>query len=80
MDLVVSFHSVAQLNENTLTVKLLDGSHPYIDNYTCDYIKLKQVFTNIIKNAIEAVDKKGILLLRHFHQNKHQKGLILLFL
>ena len=78
MDLVVSFHSVAQLNENTLTVKLLDGSHPYIDNYTCDYIKLKQVFTNIIKNAIEAVDKKGHITITAFPPKQTPKGAYLI--
>lgn len=36
-------------------------SRKNIRSYSCDVIKLKQVFVNIIKNAFEAIDEKGFI-------------------
>ncbi|ROR23664.1 phospho-acceptor domain-containing protein [Mobilisporobacter senegalensis] len=38
-----------------------DISRKHIKSYSCDEIKMKQVFINIIKNAIEAISKKGFI-------------------
>lgn len=38
-----------------------DISRKNIKSYSCDEVKIKQVFINIIKNAIEAISKKGFI-------------------
>lgn len=38
-----------------------ETSRNHIKDYTCDVVKMKQVFINIIKNAVEAIEDKGFI-------------------
>jgi signal transduction histidine kinase len=38
-----------------LSLSIEPGSEEYYESYLCDSIKMKQVFSNLIKNALEAV-------------------------
>lgn len=58
-DLKISFEPLAKERHVSISMKITKESHPYIDQYSGDYVKLKQAFTNIIKNALEAVDESG---------------------
>lgn len=58
-DLKISFESMCSTKNVSLTLKFGKAAHHYIDSYQCDYIKLKQVLTNIVKNALEAVHNGG---------------------
>lgn len=42
-----------------LTIHINRGVKVYFEHYLCDPIKMKQVFTNITKNALDAVDENG---------------------
>ena len=60
-DLKIGFQSLAEVKGATLTLKVTNNSRKYITSYYCDYIKIKQVLTNIIKNALEAVNYGGCI-------------------
>lgn len=58
-DLKVSFEPLAREKDCTIFLKLLNTSHSHVKEYEADYIKLKQAFVNLIKNAIEAAAKQS---------------------
>lgn len=59
-DLKISFEPLAKEKNILLSIVLTDQQlHPIIASYCCDAIKLKQVYTNLIKNAIEATNLDG---------------------
>lgn len=45
----------------SLTIHTSQTSMKNLEHYPCDIIKMKQAFTNILKNACEAVSKKGCI-------------------
>ena len=62
-DIVESFQVVAKEKNITLTMEEapLDEEIIY---YLCDSVKIKQVIVNLLKNAIEAVEKDGTIFVR----------------
>lgn len=58
-ELKISFDSMATQKHSSITIKLEKDAHNVFMNYYCDQIKLKQVFTNLIKNALEAISSNG---------------------
>lgn len=58
-ELKISFDSIAAQKHSSITIKLEKNAHDTFKNYYCDAIKLKQVFTNLIKNALEAISPSG---------------------
>lgn len=55
-DLKVSFEPLAKEKNLPISITITNLVHPYATTYYGDKVKLKQVFTNLIKNAIEASD------------------------
>lgn len=53
-DIESSFHDTSLQKNVSLSIKNKDTALPYLYDYLCDNIKLRQVFLNIIKNAFEA--------------------------
>lgn len=49
-----SFMPQASNKQIDLELILKEGCEPYFSSYSCDSAKLKQVFSNLIKNAFEA--------------------------
>lgn len=60
-DLVKSFESFITNRDISITVESCENSLKYIEKYHCDYLKIKQAFTNIIKNAVEAISDSGFI-------------------
>lgn len=54
--LKISFEPFARQKNATINIIIKDGVHNLLQHYQCDQIKIKQVFTNLIKNAIESID------------------------
>lgn len=57
--LAVSFEPYMDTKKASITVSIHKKARPYLTCYPCDQTKMKQVFINLIKNAIEAVDSHG---------------------
>lgn len=53
-ELKLSFEPLAKEKNIPISITITDRVHPYSTSYLGDLIKLKQVFTNLIKNGIEA--------------------------
>lgn len=45
----------------SLSLDISDKSKEYIKEYSCDTVKIKQVLSNIIRNAIESIDNSGLI-------------------
>lgn len=58
-ELKLRFQPLADSKHTTISLKITNNSRKFITSYSCDYIKMKQVLTNILKNALEAVDASG---------------------
>ncbi len=61
MELTASFDAFAREKNARLTITLMNNCHPYVDNYLCDSVKLKEALVNLIKNSVEAVEKEGLV-------------------
>ncbi len=59
--LVNSFMPQALTKELELSFDLDPAGEAYFTSYACDSVKLKQVLTNLIKNAFEAAQPKGFI-------------------
>jgi signal transduction histidine kinase len=57
-DIQNSFNFIALQKGITLSIENAESNSIYVSNYFCDYVKLRQVFYNVFKNAVEAT-KKG---------------------
>ncbi|WP_310602482.1 sensor histidine kinase [Anaerosporobacter sp.] len=57
--LVQSFQIHTADNDITIHLSTAEDTAIKLETYTCDSIKLRQAFTNIIKNAIEAIHDSG---------------------
>ncbi|BBF44672.1 sensor histidine kinase [Lachnospiraceae bacterium KM106-2] len=57
--LKISFEPFAKEKNTSITIIIKQGVHDIASDYNCDSIKLKQVFTNLLKNAIEAIHKES---------------------
>lgn len=53
---------LAEANTISLLFSFNEDSKPYYINYPFDKIRIKQTFINIIKNAVEAVDEGGYVI------------------
>lgn len=60
-ELAKSFEATTTSNDINIILEASNVSMKNIEKYICDYIKLKQAFTNILKNAIEAISKHGTI-------------------
>jgi len=58
---VSSFSPMADSNEIEYLFFNEIQSNTDLDHYTCDSVKLRQAFTNLLKNALEATPKGGTL-------------------
>ena len=58
-ELISSFQTYLPEKKATLTMSIEEQATPYITSYICDSTRMKQVFTNLLKNAMEAVDHCG---------------------
>lgn len=54
-----SFEAVFQEAQIDWSFKVSDEILPIMESFPCDKIKIRQVFINIIKNAVEAVNTNG---------------------
>ncbi len=52
-----TFRPLAEQNSIDLSLTIEEDDLPYYTSYSFDPIKIKQVFTNLIRNAFEATDK-----------------------
>lgn len=52
--LVSQYESIAQNKDVTIKLRIVPDCVPYYESYFCDSYKLKQAFSNLIKNALEA--------------------------
>ena len=52
-----SFRPLAEQNGITLSLTISEDDISTYNNYSLDYLKFKQVFTNLIRNAFEATQK-----------------------
>lgn len=57
--LIQSFLIYTANNDIKITLNITESSLPKLESFICDSIKLKQAFTNIIKNAVEAIGDTG---------------------
>jgi signal transduction histidine kinase len=55
-DIADSFESTSYESNIKFSICIHESAISYIQSYPCDKIKLKQVLTNIIRNAFEAMD------------------------
>lgn len=58
-ELKESFELLTRNQNIKITLDISDISKSNISSYPCDYIKMKQVFSNILRNATEAIDSDG---------------------
>lgn len=56
-----SFHTESKKRNINLSIHMNELAQNHFQSYFCDPIKMKQVFTNIIKNAIDAIRENGII-------------------
>lgn len=63
-DLSVSFEPYMDSKQASITISVDKKARPYISSYPCDETKMKQVFINLLKNAVEAVNTHGKI---HIH-------------
>lgn len=63
-DLKISFEPLANEKNVLLSIILSEKSHGPLHSYSCDQIKMKQVYTNLIKNAIEATSPAGSIQIK----------------
>lgn len=77
MDGIISnFMPQALTQQIDLSLKITPGCEKYYTSYNCDHGKLKQVFTNMIKNAFEAT-KSGDFIhicLSVYPEDREQPG------
>ena len=60
-DLSVSFQPYMTYKEASLKLSVAPDCKPVLCTYPCDKTKMKQVFVNLLKNAVEAVDQCGTI-------------------
>lgn len=60
-DVKCSFMTTCNDKDIKLTLDISDISKEHIASYSCDPVKIKQVLSNIIRNAIEAIDDNGLI-------------------
>ncbi|HKL98619.1 MAG TPA: HAMP domain-containing sensor histidine kinase [Mobilitalea sp.] len=65
--------AITQQVDLTLTVE--DGSDEYFKSYSCDSGKLKQVMSNLVKNALEATLSGGFINIRLSRQGGQEDSL-----
>lgn len=63
-DLKISFEPFAKEKNLLLTILLSDHVDSCLTSYLADGVKLKQVYTNLIKNAIEAAPNGGSIQIK----------------
>ena len=61
MELRASFEAYAREKDLRLTITLEENCHPYVDQWLCDPVKLKEALINLLKNAIEAAEENGLV-------------------
>ena len=54
---VERFQPLTLAKNLTLTFTCAETCKDYLTSYSCDCVKLKQAFTNLLKNAVEAADE-----------------------
>lgn len=72
-DLSASIPNMVPDKDIKIEIHADDTSRSNISYYCCDYIKMKQVFTNILKNAVEAIEKHGDI---NIYINANPKDLV----
>ena len=74
--IVSNFMPQAATRQIELSFNITPDSKKYFTSYCCDGGKLKQVFTNMVKNAFEATDKGGYIhiMLEHLPQQETIPG------
>ena len=60
-DLSVSFQPYMTNKEASLKLSVAPDCKDILCTYPCDKTKMKQVFVNLLKNAVEAVDQHGTI-------------------
>lgn len=70
---VDSFKPIAEQKNARLTISIDKASKPFYANYPFDEIRLRQAFTNLIKNAIEAIGYSGYV---HVECSRDEANLI----
>lgn len=63
-DLKISFEPLANEKNAMLSIVISEQIHPFLHTYPGDGVKLKQVYTNLIKNAIEATTTNGSIQIK----------------
>ena len=59
--LTQSFIIYTANNDIKIQLNATENSLSKIESFVCDSVKLKQAFTNIIKNAVEAIGESGVI-------------------
>lgn len=69
---VDSFMPQAIEQKVTLSLNIKPGCEKHFVNYACDAVKMKQVLSNLIKNALEATTEDNYILVEvDFQEGKH---------
>lgn len=61
LDVKSSFEPTCNTNDISLSIDISEKSQEYIASYSCDPVKITQVLSNIIRNAVEAIDNQGCI-------------------
>ncbi|MDO5292601.1 MAG: HAMP domain-containing sensor histidine kinase [bacterium] len=75
-ELVTSFKPYMSDKSISISVNIGRYAKPFIHSYPCDETKIKQVFTNLIKNAVEAIEDTGEIELKCLADSEHDRLLI----
>lgn len=67
-NVIDSFMPQALTQEVTLSLSINPGCEEYFEDYECDSVKMKQVFSNLVKNALEATDSGHFIEVRLSYQ------------